>query len=325
MFDGAPGGGWVVRSATGGVYYQRLLRSNSTYNDNGGAGFGASTHTHVNATTTTGNNLGGNPGNGDGLLGGGAISTHTHDLTAVFNSSSQVPEYYNVVIAEKVNFILEQYRWMDSTGTLSLNSTTNAWGALDTASNLSILPVPAAYRPPDYGDELRLRLQVSVNNNALAANEIEFKLQYKADTDANCTTGSWTDVDVAGGPGLWRFSSSTAIADGSTITGTSVFNPVSPIFQRYARSSNPGTNPNAAGVGVRMEYDFHIQHNENTNGATIYSFRIVEDSGILLSQYGDSTNNLCPTLTTKPQANNQLRHGDFFDSSGRERGFSWSD
>lgn len=70
-----------------------------------------------------------------------------------------------------------------------------------------------------------------------------------------------------------------------------------------------------------MEYDFHIQHN-GAEGATQYSFRVVEDSGpgVLLSEYV-----VCPTLETFPDTNQQLRHGKYFEVNAGEGGFTWSE
>jgi hypothetical protein len=74
-----------------------------------------------------------------------------------------------------------------------------------------------------------------------------------------------------------------------------------------------------------MEWDYDIMNNA-APPATQYRFRIVEDSGILLSQYGygsPTVTPLCPTLTTKPYPENQLRHGNFFDNTETEKGFFW--
>lgn len=339
MFDGAPGGGWVVRSdpdpdgagpIEAGPYYQKYLRGSATYAEN----LGALTHTHSNATVTSPNNNGGSPGVATVLGAGIAQDGHNHLLTASFTPADNNPLYFNVVVAEKVNFILEYYGWFEDPNTVS-NAVTDPWSPLDIGANMPILTIPVANRPPDYTQELRLRLQISVNNNDLSANEVLFKLQYKAATDANCTTGSWTDVpnnDDTDDP--WRYADSPT-TDGSTLTNLVFLDPYVPlaeessVSQLYVKSNNQTfLNPNGAIVGERMEYDFHIQHNDTSTGAIQYSFRIVEFNGssdTLLSQYGDATNNLCPTLTTKPQTNNQLRHGNFFDSAGIERGFSWSD
>jgi hypothetical protein len=67
-----------------------------------------------------------------------------------------------------------------------------------------------------------------------------------------------------------------------------------------------------------MEYDFYLQDNA-ARGATHYYFRILENNGTLLSEY-----DVCPTLSTKPQTSQQLRHGLFF-IDGSIGAFSWAD
>lgn len=316
MFDGEPGGGWVVRSDTGGPYNQRFLRGGATYdeddpgnpNDNGSL-----THTHLNATTTSSANSGSTTGNTFLNIGSIAEQGHTHQVTATFNPANHSPEYFNVVIAEKVNFILDGYRWYEDTNN-EVVSSSNEWSVLNVPESNPILTIPAAYNPPVPGTELRLRVRVIVNNNSLAAHQMQFKLQYKEGTDGNCTTDVWTDVDASGGGGVWRYASSS-VPDGTPLS-TSVLS--STVRQLYVRSSSAGTNPNVVNPGESMEWDFHIENN-GAPGAAQFSFRLVEDTGILLSQY-----TYCPTLSTKPDTENLLRHGNFFES-GSEKGFLWVD
>lgn len=311
MFDGAPGGGWVIRSDSGGPYYQKFLRGGATYNDAGG--LGAATHTHSNATSGVSGGASAFTNNTLSLINSSPIAAHTHTATAVFNSADHTPEYFNIVIAEKVNFILDGYRWYEDTDN-EVVSSANEWSIFNVPESDPIITIPTAYNPPELGTELRLRIRILINNNGLAVNEIEFKLQYKAGTDSTCTTESWTDVGVGGGGAIWRYATSSE-NDGEPLTTTVLG---SDVLQLYVKSAAPGTNPNPVVIGDTMEYDFHIQHN-GAAGATQYSFRLVEDSGILLSQYTE-----CPTLSTKAKTENQLRHGNFFES-GLEKGYSWVD
>jgi hypothetical protein len=338
MFSGDPGSGWVIRSSNCGnsavcPYYQKFLRPAAAYD---GTGAGTSNHTHTaSRTSNTSASSDGNANNGSGI----SSTAHTHSITATDYSGGSdplntagdyfLPSYFNVVIAEKVDFKMETYFWYDNSGTAALSS---RWGAaLEVTQGSPIPTLPTAYRPPDLTDELRLRLKILVNNNDLLAGEVAYKLQYKKGTDGSCTSGSWTDVGTAGSGSIWRYTSSTAVADGAAVPST-VFSPASTVMQVYARSNPTASNPNAVVAGTTMEYDFHIQHN-GAEGATEYNFRIVENSGdgVLLSEY-----TLCPTLVTKPQTSNQLRHGNFFESRSRrgaevvdkpgvEAGFSWAD
>lgn len=320
FFDGDPGGGWIDRSVSGQPFYQQFLRPAETYN---GTSQGASTHNHGTSTHESLGNTG-TGGNTTDLGSDIASDGHRHSLSvAASSTSNHVPEYFSIVVAEKVNFIQAQYAWYEDN---DANLPTSRWGGLDTAHNSAILTLPAGSSgndPPDLNKELRLRIQILANNNNLGVNEIQYRLQFKEGTDGNCTTGTWTDVGNNADSTIWKYATSS-VGDGSTLSGGVGFSPVSNKMQRYVKSKSAGTNPNAVNVGERMEWDYHIMHN-GALGATKYSFRLVEDvGGLLLSQYGDPTPD-CPTLSTKPQPVNQLRHGNFFESDGSEKGFSWVD
>jgi hypothetical protein len=320
MFDDAPGGGWVVRSDSGGAYYQRFMRGGASYSE----GLGASTHNHISQTVTSP----GNSGSGGRSYGGGGAARdgHTHTVTASsFSSPDHTPEYFNVVVAEKVNFILQHYAWYDDNDALAV---TSRYSPSDVGEDTPI-PVTFGYQPPGLGQELRLRIQVAVNNSALANDEIQFKLQYIEDTSTSlttttCTTGTWTDVANNGGGGDWTYATSTP-SNGAQLTGSSVFSPASSTMQRYVKSDSAGKNIGTVSSGQTMEWDYHIVSNTSKT-STQYRFRLVEDSGILLSQYGygsPTVTPVCPTLTTKAEIGGQLRHGQVFDNTGTKRGFTW--
>jgi hypothetical protein len=321
MFDGDPGGGWVVRSDSSGdptntTFYHQFLRPSTTWN---GTSAGRDNETLPQATAITGPAIGTISSWAVGL-GGGAAATHTHTLTAPFNNSTDVlPPYFGVVIAEKVNFILSDYRWYEDSGAPDV---TDPWSVLNVAQDAPILTAPAAYNPPDITRQLRLRLRITVNGNSLATGVAKFKVQYKeGGTDASCTTGTWTDVDIAAtGTGAWRYGSSTVPGhpnDGDPIP-TSRLTPISNVLQQFIASSNSSANPNPVNIGQTMEYDFYLQDN-TARGATHYYFRILENNGTLLSEY-----DVCPALSTKPQTPQQLRHGLFF-IDGSIGAFSWAD
>jgi hypothetical protein len=339
MFDGDPGGGWVIRSKNSGasaeqIYYQKFLRPNDTFIETPA---GAENHTHSAEVGTTGVASGSLTGT---LLipSGVARYQHTHNITANFNAVENMPPaYFNVVIAEKVNFILTNYYWYLNNGAIDPpSSASNKWGNPDIAQHVAIVTLPiAAADPPDLGRDLRLRLQILINGNNLAASTVTFKLQYNATRSASCitTNGSWVDIGASTATDkAWRYTTSTAVtsSDSTTLSGTFAdftgTYGASNVYEQYIRGVSPGTNPNGAVIGDRIEYDFHIS-DYAAAGATQYSFRIIENTGTLLSQY-----DFCPTLTTKPRTENQMRHGNFFDADpagdgtgSLEEGFSWVD
>lgn len=213
--------------------------------------------------------------------------------------------------SSSTSFTLSTYRfYVDNDGT----NPTDPWGNPNLSENAQITTVPATNDAPESADEIRLRVAITIGTANLSASAKQFKLQYKAGTDASCTTGSWTDVGAGGGGGIWRFATSS-VTDGVTITA--VLTP-SDVNGHYAKSNPTVTNTNGANVGQDIEYDFHIQHNGAAN-ATTYSFRVTESDG---TQFASYTN--CPTLQTKPDTANLLRHGQHFVDQS-EKGFLWAD
>lgn len=98
MFDGDPGAAWTVESNSGGVFYQQFIRAAGSYN---GTSTGSATHTYANATS-------GASGAASATAKGSTTSgttiagpTHTHTLTAAFNSVNILPLYFDVVYAKK--------------------------------------------------------------------------------------------------------------------------------------------------------------------------------------------------------------------------------
>ncbi len=209
-------------------------------------------------------------------------------------------------------FTLNSYRWYVDSDALDV---TDPWGTPDIAQATAIAPLPASNDPPGPTQELRLRVNFTVNTANLSASGQQFKLQYKAGTDASCTTGSWTDAGAGGGGTIWRFATS-AVTDGTTLT-ISRLSPASDVLEVYAKANPSATNPNAATVGQEIEYDFHIEQNGAAE-ATQYSFRAVESDGTVFDAY---TN--CPTLTSEPGTSILQRHGNFF-ADEIEKGFFWA-
>ncbi|MCK5472178.1 hypothetical protein KAI54_03255 [Candidatus Gracilibacteria bacterium] len=207
-------------------------------------------------------------------------------------------------------FTLKDYRWyVDNDAT----NPTDAWGDPDLAENAAIAAIPADNDPPNSTQELRLRVNFTVNTAALSATSQQFKIQFKAGTDSDCTTGSWTDI---GASATWEFATST-VTDGVAITASLA---ESEIAGQYAKSNPTTTNTNSATVGQEIEYDFHII-GTNITDATQYSFRIIESDDTVFDAY-----TTCPTLRTEPGMANFMRHGNFFTpDTAVEAGLFWTE
>ena len=208
-------------------------------------------------------------------------------------------------------FTQNTYRWFVDN---DQPDPTNPWSrhtGIDLAENTEITIMPAKNDPPDQTQPLRLRVNFTVSELDLTQLSKSFKLQYRAGTDASCTTGEWTDVaeDMD-----WEYADSQ-IPDGSTIT---TLLSTSDVAGHYVKSNPSVLNTNSAEIGQDIEYDFHIiGTNAKTN--TRYLFRVITADGAVFTDY-----NNCPALVTRPGAENFMRHGNVF-TEGSERGFFWTE
>jgi len=281
--SGAAGGGTENNAGTNGTEY--------TTAGSGGGGGG-------------GNKAAGGAGGTDGAGGGGADNGKAGGA----GQDGVIVIIYEAAAAA-VTFTQNDYQWYVDN---DLVNVAEVWGTPDLAENTAIVIVPSGNDPPNSAQELRLRVNMTVNTSTLAVSSQQFKLQFKAGTDADCFTGSWTDV---GSAATWEFASS-GITDGADATTTLV---ASDVGEEYAKSNPTETNHNSATEGQDIEYDFHIIGTNIANN-TQYSFRVVEVSPVTV--FDDY--NTCPTLTTEPGTDNLLRHGNLF-TEGVEQGFFWAD
>lgn len=311
MFNGDPGAGWQIVSNSGGAYYQQFLRPAVTANL---TSQGAASHVPASVIVTSGpvNTASPYDSKAQGNTTGPSTQTHTHQVTITFNSVSNIPPYFNVVIAQKISLTMQNYRWYAEAASQDV---TDPWptGALDLAQNTLLPTLSASYVPPDLTAQLRLRVQMLVSGQALPSSNTQFKLQYKKGTDGSCTTGTWTDVNTGN---AWTYGTNS-VTDNTTLT-TSRLSPASSVMELFSKSSPSAVNPNAVSTGQTMEYDFLIKNN-SASGAAQYSFRVVESSGQPLSVY-----TVCPSLITRPSTDQVMRHGNFFQENA-EAGFIWAD
>jgi hypothetical protein len=214
--------------------------------------------------------------------------------------------------ASASTFTLSSFEWYEDNDSENVSE---VWGNPNIAESTTLAVLPAQNNPPESADEIRVRIGITVGTSNLSADTEQFKLQYKAGTDGNCTTGSWSDVGAGGGGSIWRFATS-GVTDGTDLTALKIS--TADVLEEYVKVNPSAVNHNAATVGQEMEYDFHIEHNGATE-ATTYSFRVVEDGDTEFSTY-----TVCPTLTTRPGMSNLMRHGEFF-ADETEKGFIWAD
>jgi len=256
----------------------------------------------------------------DGEIEPRAAFSHTDSTGAIsvgWGSTDQTGWAMSVAdilgAAADPTFTQNTYRWYVDNNTAN---PTAVWGTPDLAENTAITIVPAGNDPPSNAQELRLRVNFTVNTANLAVSSQQFQVQFKAGTDTNCTTGTWTDVgDVAAS--AWQFATS-GVTDGADITEV-LSTTTATKGEEYSKTNFTQTNHVAANTGEVIEYDFHIIGSGSAFAETTqYSFRVIESAGTIFDAY---TN--CPTLTTEPGTQALMRHGNTF-ADGVEQGFFWA-
>ena len=206
-------------------------------------------------------------------------------------------------------FAQRDYRWYKDN---NLVNPVDPAGVIDLLENEPIGLFPSE-SPPNQGDELRLRMNLDVNTADMNYGRNSFILQYKEDTDEDCTTGIWSDVGVGES---WTFASSS-VGDGSDITGLLS---ATDVAGQYVKANPTSVTSNDALLGDVLEYDFHLRATD-VNPMSMYSFRMINDDTSLLT---DGYLN-CPTLKTAPQIDDDMRHGLFFLPEGLKQFFFWVD
>ena len=307
---GTTGGGTTHSHSTGNTHTHAIqshthgFTVNSTGTTTGVRNSGTSSsagHTHTLSITQTGGNTG------------------TATITADISATETQPPYKQAVFIQykPVTFTQNDFRFYEDEATVSL---TNLWGSFITGDNEDITVVPAANNPPAPGEQIRLQINLTVGLNNLSATSQAFKLQYKAGTDQDCSTGSWTDIGAKGGTGAaWRLFDNTSLGD--TATEVNQIS-TSDVAGGYSELVTSGTNPNAVNIGQDVEWDWSIEsYLGQVADATTYSFRMVKSDGsvITYSPAGD-----CPTIETEPGTANLMRHGDVF-IDGSKKGYFWAE
>jgi hypothetical protein len=240
----------------------------------------------------------------NGNDGAAAISVYDDEVSYVITYTAAVP----TLTQNSFEY------WVDN-NTLT---PVEVWGNPDIGEKVAFNAVPPSNDPIDPGDEIRIRIQVSVTTTQLDAATEGFILAYAEANDCSAVP-AWTDVGVAGGADTWLYTSETNVTDNTTLTSNLITG--SEVYGRYNRSDPTSTNPNAIPSGQEVEWDWHVVYNSsNTAGAKTYCFRMEKDDGTALDGYNTGS---YPRIDTRPATIDQSRHGNFF-TSGSERGFFWS-
>jgi len=247
----------------------------------------------------------------------------TADLADVTftNATQTLVGFYEVALPP--TYVQNHYRWYVNPA--SSENVTDPWSSvsgIDIAEDNIITPVPFAYDPPGSTQQVRLRVNITVNTNTITANTKYFKLQFRTGTDSSCSTGSWTDVGAAAGADAWVYTSETGVTDDTTLTVPRLTG--TDRLETYSRVKPANTPTATTATGEDIEFDFHIVGGTAFADATRYLFRVVETDSVGTSSTALTTYTNCPILHTEPGTANLMRHGNFF-SGESEQGFLWAD
>ncbi|MCK5592305.1 MAG: hypothetical protein KAI72_10155, partial [Candidatus Pacebacteria bacterium] len=193
-----------------------------------------------------------------------------------------LPPYIEVIFAKRQGvgnpvFTQNYYRWYVNANS---QTPTDPWpsGATNLSENEKITATSTPIKP---GDILRLRMSVGVTNATTTATSTSFRLQYGEGSDCSAVS-SWSDVGQIASSTIWRGYNNTSVADGSTLSSTTLS--VTDVAESYEEENNSTTTPNSIGVGEDGEWDWVIYDNGATS-STNYCFRMVESDGTVFNSY----------------------------------------
>lgn len=317
---GGGGGGAAGDAAVGGA------GSSSAGGAGGGSGSasgGAENTVGTNGTewTTAGSGGGGGGGNKadgaaggtDGAGGGGA----DNGKTAGTGTEGVIIITYEPLMAH--SFTQYEYKWWTDTAAVVPSG---PWGTPDLAKNT---PIPFNNEALIDADIIRLRISMSNADATCGIDCDTWKLRFDAlAPGGTCSSGTYADVATDGScSGAWCVDDNASYADGAAVTdcttGSNNCISTANIEQEVEESDNQFNNPIAITSTQDGEWDINLNA-QILADATQYCFKIVKQSdGSDLP--GGYTN--YPQLISVPGNSNLMRHGNFFDSTGNERGFYW--
>ncbi len=157
-------------------------------------------------------------------------------------------------------------------------------------------PITASDQPPGTGGMVRIRMTVQVSGSDLAAGQT-FKLQWGQGSTCS-TIGTWSDVDTTGGAGIWRGYDNANVTDGQTVSALLLT--ASDVAETYEEQNSSASTPNGINVSQDGEWDWVVQNNGATGGAS-YCFRMVKGDNTALDSYLDYPKLIVPAYNPAGQ------------------------
>jgi hypothetical protein len=220
------------------------------------------------------------------FAGARITSTTTYELwrseaSAEMTYRTEVVEWPVSGLAVRQNY----YRIYDNNNALI---PTDPWppGPTDLGENS---PLTVLDEPIGEGEQVRLRMTLRVANANLPAGLYDFKLQYGLRAASCASVATWTDLDAAGGSGIWRGVAATGTTNGVALstnpaTGGDLLISVADRAGSLVEENPAPANPYLVDAGEDVEYDWYVEHNGAISRST-YCFRMVRANGTPIDGY----------------------------------------
>jgi hypothetical protein len=272
-------------------------------------------------------------------LNNGTTATVTNYETAAVTScpNANSPAAAPTGIAYAYDFVFKPYspwqrNWQFYSGADTANTPTTTLAAQNTA----LTGFDAA------SGGFRLRMNYSERGNAVGNGTARKKLQFTSGCNPNTTLESdctWTDVDQAGGSGIWRYKQVSTFTDntllaGTVLTGTNATCTAGNGCGTFVVDGTSAAGSNMShNAGITQESEWDIEAH-GAVGSTTYYFRIWDNqqaTPIYRTQYASDcgagaaqcTYPSITTATSGPTTDQILRGGEWFNS-GVKQSFFWA-
>lgn len=251
-----------------------------------------------------------------------ALSTWPEPIMSARIISTTQYELWRSDISANINYRTEVVEWPTAKRRLEQNyyrlyvdnnalKPTDPWPAggtnLGENTEMTATDVPLAL-----GDKIRLRMNISVKGASQPAGTDTFNLQFAPRTTTCSAISAWSNVgDPSSTTAKWRGVNNTP-ADGAVLStdppvGGDLLLSVSTVAGTYDEASPTPANPYVSFPLDQVEYDWILQDNAGTD-KTSYCFRMVEQSGTVLSTYNNYP--VIRTVGYEPQVTNWRWYDD---------------
>ena len=251
-----------------------------------------------------------------------ALATWPEPILGARLISTTQYELWRSDTAANINYRTEVVEWPTATRRLEQNyyrlyvdnnalKPTDPWPAggtnLGENTEMTATDVPLAL-----GDKIRLRMNISVKGASQPAGTDTFKLQFAPRVTTCSAVTTWSAVgDPSSTTAKWRGVNNTP-ADGAILStdppvGGDLLLSVSTVAGTYDEASPTPANPYVSFPLDQVEYDWVLQDNAGTD-KTSYCFRMVEQSGTVLSAYNNYP--VIRTVGYEPQVTNWRWYDD---------------